>query len=220
LGAIEFVNGETLTTTPDPIAYCYEIIAEGMNPIDTITPGIFIPFRIKTNAMLGEDSLYTNSSLQATTGVIYNNIELPVENDGQGSIYAHFLYISADDWASVDSTTISFNDESGNCVHEITVYFAYDAIYGEDFANHIAAIQIYPNPASEILTINFTQNNFIAEKITLYNMFGQSLYEISPTKLLPDTSFNLDVSSLSNGTYFIAAFNKKGQLVAKRFVKE
>lgn len=231
LGAIEFVNGETLTTTPEPIAYCYETIAEGMNPIDTLSPGIFIPFRIKTNAALGEDSLYTNSNLQATIGTVYNNIELPVENDGQGSIYAHFLHISAADWELNDSTTLSFNDESGDCAHEITVNFASDLMEGtvpvdcamvavEDFVNQVAVLQIYPNPASQILTINIAQNSFTAEKITLYNMFGQSVYEINPTKILPNVSYNLDVSKLSKGTYFIAAYGKKGRLVAKRFVKE
>jgi len=231
LGAIEFVDWETLTTTAEPISYCYEAIAEGMNPIDANNPGIFIPFRIKTDAALGEDSVYTNSKLQATTGVIYDNIELPVENDGQGTIYAHILYISADDWERSDSTTITFNDESDTCAHEITVNFATDLIDGavpadcymvgvEDHIYKSTVLQLYPNPASEVLNIHFVQSDFIAEKITLYNMFGQSLQEINPEENLPTALFNLDISSLNKGTYFIAAFNKKEQIIAKRFIKE
>jgi len=230
LGAVEFVDWETLTTTAEPISYCYEAIAEGMNPIDANNPGVFIPFRIKTNAVFGEDSVYTNSSLQATAGTIYNNIELPVKNDGQGTVYAHILYISADDWERNDSTTLTFNDESGECTHEITVNFSEDLINSavpadcymvgvEDYANQ-AALQLYPNPTSEILTIHFPKSDFSVEKIVLYNMFGQLLHEIKQEQNLPNTSVSLDIAGFNRGTYFLAAFNKEGQVVAKRFVKE
>jgi len=231
LGAIEFVDWATLTTTSEPMSYCYEAIAEGPNPIDANNPGIFIPFRINTNAALGEDSVYTNSNLLAAVGTIYDNVELPVANNGMGSIYAHILYISADDWERNDSTNIRFTDESGDCAHEITIRFAADLIDNpipsdcymvdvDDYINLTSALQLYPNPASDILTVNFTKSTFAPEKITVYNMFGQSVRELNPKELLPNASYNLNIESLSKGTYFIAAFSNKGQVVAERFIKE
>jgi len=231
LGAIEFVDWETLTTTSAPRSYCYESIGEGMNPIDTIdNRGVFIPFRVKTNATLNEDSIYTNSTLSTTTGTLYDNIEIPVKNEGEASIYVHFLHLSYDEW-EIDSTQISFKDESGNCTHDIILNFSEDINEGSAppdcemvGVNELLFkddwMPVYPNPATTQLYIDVNDSQFKVEGIHLYNTQGQLIDELDKTEFQTNTTLAIKVAYLNSGTYFVALYNnKKGIVGAQRFVK-
>ena len=72
----------------------------------------------------------------------------------------------------------------------------------EDLSIEDLKILIYPNPTSEILTIEL-ENNLILEKVNIYNTLGQVIKTESNT--------NIDVSKLQKGTYFVEVITNQGK---------
>ncbi len=73
---------------------------------------------------------------------------------------------------------------------------------------------LYPNPAKEIL--NFEIKNEIGVKsVSVYNTLGQIIIAITNV----DDLKNIDVSGLTNGSYFVKVYTDKGNAVSK-FIKQ
>lgn len=72
------------------------------------------------------------------------------------------------------------------------------------------SIKIYPNPASDKLTIDLS-SELMFENIKLYNIFGQ--------QLLQSDKLTIDISDLSTGLYFLEIVTNKGKGV-KKFIKK
>ena len=91
------------------------------------------------------------------------------------------------------------------------------AIYSEDCnlgINDALATQItiYPNPVKDVLTIN-NDNGFTINTLKIYNVLGkQVLMQDKPT-------YQLDVSKLESGLYFISLSTDKGNLIKKMIKK-
>ena len=80
-----------------------------------------------------------------------------------------------------------------------------------DFASYFT---LYPNPAKDIL--NFEIKNEIGVKsVSVYNTLGQIVIAITNV----DNLKNIDVSSLTTGSYFVKVYTNKGSAVSK-FIKE
>jgi hypothetical protein len=78
-----------------------------------------------------------------------------------------------------------------------------------------AAFDIYPNPASESMTIDFANNsddNAIAE---IYNMDGKLIQRVS----INQQKTEVNISSLSQGIYFVKISGNTGMAI-KKMVKE
>ncbi len=73
---------------------------------------------------------------------------------------------------------------------------------------------IYPNPASNLLTVDF---KFAIEKLQITNALGQVLLDDLPKENL--AQLELDISKLEQGVYFVAVRTKHG-LSVLRFIKE
>lgn len=69
---------------------------------------------------------------------------------------------------------------------------------------------IYPNPTSDVLNINL-ENNLTLEKVTIYNNAGQVVKEVKEA--------TVDVSTLSEGIYFVEVTTNQGKAVKKIIVK-
>jgi len=72
------------------------------------------------------------------------------------------------------------------------------------------ALQVYPNPTSSTINLEFP-DSFAITKTTITNTLGQVVMNTDATK-------DIDVSSLSSGTYFITVATDKGS-ATKRFIK-
>jgi photosystem II stability/assembly factor-like uncharacterized protein len=74
------------------------------------------------------------------------------------------------------------------------------------------SINLYPNPAADILNIN-THVSSVIEKKSIYGIKGQLVYQ--------DSSINksIDISTLQKG-YYLLVINSNGNKIAKKFVKE
>ena len=80
-----------------------------------------------------------------------------------------------------------------------------------EFANYFA---ISPNPAKEVLNINFKQSIEV-HSMNIYNVLGQLVQVIPNAKDLK----TIDVSGLKTGTYFIKVITDKGAS-SSTFIKE
>ena len=72
----------------------------------------------------------------------------------------------------------------------------------------------YPNPFSQITTITFNLNQPSRVTLSVYNLFGQKVYEMTKNGLTSGPqAFTFDASNLSSGvyTYNIDAIGKNGQ---------
>jgi hypothetical protein len=69
---------------------------------------------------------------------------------------------------------------------------------------------IYPNPTNGLLTINSTSS---ISEITVYNNLGQQLFTSEKTN-------QVDISTLSEGIYFVKIKDKNGQTETKKVVKK
>jgi hypothetical protein len=78
-------------------------------------------------------------------------------------------------------------------------------------------LSVYPNPATNQLTIH--ANQFSINSIKITNLLGQEqLVNQHLNKSTLDTIIN--VSSLPNGIYFIKAIDEKGNLISSKFTKQ
>ncbi|MBD3724352.1 MAG: S8 family serine peptidase [Flavobacteriaceae bacterium] len=79
----------------------------------------------------------------------------------------------------------------------------------ENFTNN-AAVKIYPNPFTNVLTIDLSSNN--VEVFSIYNQLGQKIYT---TKISTQNNI-IDLSNLNSGVYFYEVTNQvKGKLIKK-----
>lgn len=80
-----------------------------------------------------------------------------------------------------------------------------------------ASFSLYPNPAQNILTVNFSTNTTIAS-ILITDILGKNIENIKA--VYNGNKINIDTQSLSNGIYFITVISDKGILPANKFVIE
>ena len=77
--------------------------------------------------------------------------------------------------------------------------------------------QIYPNPTSNILNLNF--DNILSTDISQIKIYSGLGNEIElPKPMINENNIQLDVSSLPQGVYYISFFNN-GKVERARFVK-
>lgn len=77
--------------------------------------------------------------------------------------------------------------------------------------------QIYPLPASEMITISF-ENDLIGGRMVVYDLLGNIV--ISETVVTETNQVELAISHLQNGTYMVNYQSENGEIsIAKRFVK-
>jgi hypothetical protein len=76
-----------------------------------------------------------------------------------------------------------------------------------------SSIRVFPNPASNRLTIeNLGQTSYIS----IINLVGQEVYRTSTN----DARITLDIDSLNNGLYIINITNDSGSRVVEKFIKK
>ena len=83
------------------------------------------------------------------------------------------------------------------------------------FANN--SLTIYPNPATNVLTISNTSQNVITTLI-LYDVNGKEALR-RQERIEPNQLFELEVNTLQTGVYLLRAIGANGQLQSGRFVK-
>ncbi|MBO6117746.1 MAG: T9SS type A sorting domain-containing protein, partial [Bacteroidales bacterium] len=83
---------------------------------------------------------------------------------------------------------------------------------GIEDVNGNASINIYPNPAKDVITLDIehlTLNN--ADAVVIFNTAGQVVYKSN----IQNQISQIDVSSLKNGVYYIKVGNTTKKLIIK-----
>ncbi|MEI6411798.1 MAG: T9SS type A sorting domain-containing protein [Bacteroidota bacterium] len=84
--------------------------------------------------------------------------------------------------------------------------------------NEIAKLEVYPNPATDNLTIEYALNTTGNCAIWVTNATGQIVCkQVSISNTFGDNQYNLDLQGLSNGLYFVNMQTTKG-MKTQRFV--
>lgn len=73
-------------------------------------------------------------------------------------------------------------------------------------------LKVFPNPASNLLTVSTNKTFGEINAVEFYNPFGQIV-------LLPTQLNNIDISELPSGLYFIKATNSRGLVLSTKFLK-
>jgi hypothetical protein len=71
----------------------------------------------------------------------------------------------------------------------------------------VSGAQVYPNPAASVVTVHLADVSKIGSLLEVYNQMGQRVMGTRVTS----QDFNLDVSGLAGGVYFIRLSNAGGQ---------
>ncbi|MFN8282679.1 MAG: T9SS type A sorting domain-containing protein [Chitinophagales bacterium] len=74
----------------------------------------------------------------------------------------------------------------------------------EEIKTEAANIKIYPNPATDVLKIDFTENKDALKEIKLYNAVGTLIIQTSTT----ETYYTINISDLASGLYFLKINDK------------
>jgi hypothetical protein len=128
------------------------------------------------------------------------------DNDSIGSILT--------DAPTQDTWYLLSAKDSNDCVVKKDIWVLVDScITGlDDLGFEGRELQIYPNPASEQLTIDFTAN---AKSIKVYNMLGELIVEQKITNV--QSSVKLELYNWKSGVYSIKLRRKDGSVIQKKF---
>jgi len=143
---------------------------------------------------------------------------LPIDDDQVAAIPV--LLISEDPTFDADDIIIELTDDGqGNFTTVVDLedgsYFTFgieDTILSID-ENEISPFSVYPNPASDFLTIDTLQESI--KNIKVFDLNGQLIKTIN-TQI--SRTQNIDVSNLRDGLYFITAQTPRGSTTEKFIV--
>ncbi|GAA4276580.1 hypothetical protein GCM10022259_13040 [Aquimarina mytili] len=85
-------------------------------------------------------------------------------------------------------------------------------------ANHPEGIAMYPNPASDVLTIN-SNDDFENTTVTIFDMQGREISNIVNVNQVHSDELELDIRGLAAGSYFIKVETNQTR-VTKRILKQ
>jgi hypothetical protein len=91
--------------------------------------------------------------------------------------------------------------------------FAYNYIGIEDFFSN--GIQVFPNPCVNSVFIKFIYPQSTQFEIWVSNVFGQILINSSPIFLESSSSYEINLSNLSSGTYYLHLKHEKKSITQK-----
>jgi YVTN family beta-propeller protein len=169
-------------------------------------------------------------TVSATIPVGNNPIGVSVSPDGSKVYVAEW----GDDKVSVINTatntvaaTIAVGQQPYAFGNFISIYPSGVGIAPQSMV--AAGIDIYPNPASDKLTVTSQQS--VVNSIEIFNLLGEKVYQslvnshslsgVSPTTNVPMTNapMTINVKDFPNGVYIVKVKTEKGMEVSK-FVKE
>jgi hypothetical protein len=131
------------------------------------------------------------------------------------------LHIPNNYWCSIDSSTITNGIYDGyDNINLGLVYFTpfltepCSLITAVPYnANIFSPFIIFPNPASNYLTVKLT-TNFTTSEIKIFNILGESEYN----SLTKNQMTDIDISALTNGIHFIQV-ESLGNVSRQKFIK-
>ena len=95
----------------------------------------------------------------------------------------------------------------------VVPFVKFSFVEGDAIEEMTTSLSVYPNPVSDRLYI---ETETEVEEVIVYDIFGRRQVTETPSR---QGNVTVDVSSLSNGVYFVKVVTENGEIV-KRFIKK
>lgn len=174
---------------------------------------------------VADHNQYVKGSLVFQSNYLGGLRVLDLSNIGSGEL-SEVAYFDTDPQSNSNGFQGSWSNypyfESGNIIvstfSKLFVVRPSDAILAMNIEKPetVSSFELYPNPASNELTIRFENIAFgTKESISIVDLHGKVVQQIQ-SSALPFGSITLDVNGLANGLYLVR-FNESG--ISQRFIK-
>ena len=183
----------------------------------------------EVSVILSEDEVEDFNAIKAPTNLTAtanstSSIELTW--DAVENANSYFVYCNDEEIANITATTyvvenLKYNTEYCYTVTAMGVDTESDPseeactkTLGESLSESESYFNIFPNPASDNITISTNQE---ITEVNIYNILGVNVYNEQFT--INNSQLNVNISDFSNGVYFIKVKTEEGEIV-KRFIKK
>ena len=82
----------------------------------------------------------------------------------------------------------------------------------------VSELDLYPNPVSQMLNINFDSSKPHSARINVYDLLGRTIYQNDVEINTGENRFDINVSNFENGTYLLEIATEQGSKIEK-FIK-
>lgn len=174
--------------TDGSLSFYVKVSTGGASPNDDIVA-----------VLLDGAALFTVTAADTTTYANYTMITVDISAYTDGAVHTLVVGGSEDGGSNILFDTFSLSVD-GNVFTGIN-----------DVLNHEVDMVVYPNPASNQLTIQFNADMNGEATVRIYDINGR----LVSTQLLNDISnktFNMDVNSYATGMYTVEVINGSNQL--------
>ncbi len=194
-------------------------IIELRNSVGTILQTITVNIAAGTQTVALNFNLSPGTNYQLGTGGTL--VDLYRNNTGSGYPYnigGLVNITAADAGSSFYYYFYNWQLQKADCQSPgVAITASVNICTGLNEATAESSIQLYPNPASDRLTVALTEDLAkTVSSIELYDALGKNVKMISVTS----GQTQVDVSDLARGVYTCRFINRSNQTIVKRFVKE
>lgn len=164
------------------------------------------PLKVYWDSTLFIDSCKQNSLITDWHPVSWFDV-------GYGTEQGPF-YLKSHDTVSFAYTTHHFITTSNDTLSALFITLAniYNFISGTPEIQDSSSINIFPNPTTDYLTIQFLDPKLIIETVLLYDIVGKG-------KQLILTDNKVDLGDITKGLYFIRLTLENGQVLTRKIIK-
>ena len=174
---------------------------------DAAADKIIVPFLDELIPAINTSSTFTTSSFIlknnnasvtiSSVSIVGNTLEIVPSAALDTSQAITLTYASQN--TAVDAAIYDTSNFPAQPFYEQTVYLK--TLSSETF--ELNDFKIFPNPTSESINLLFSKNDNNVVDITIHNVLGKIIFQTSKT--IKKNKINIDVSSISNGFYFLKA---------------
>lgn len=216
----------------DTILYSVELRVQnfGVNGLDTIDYFItdypkfdLLPGEIVGDFDLNEFTMGTKSKSEpyifdAVFGDVYDSCKYQLAVDACDVTYTYYKGLGGPYYDAFLCPFTPFYRYS----HKLLYYRKGEVTWGtpliisdvHDFSDAQFVFSIFPNPAKDLITVNIPET-WINPQLEIWNLCGQKI----TGQNLKGQSVQVDISSVSDGIYFISIIGEQGKYIAKLVVK-
>lgn len=143
------------------------------------------------------------------------------ENDW---VTVHMTNITSSYWVDNFRAKFQFENDNGNnfFIDDINIYqgsTSDDVVVGlDEITTEIALLNVYPNPAEDVLNVNFSLPVNEKINISIVNTTGQKLLQKSINGNSGNNIVVVNTDSISAGVYFVKVSNSNGISTLKKIV--